>query len=494
MARLHGDGFDHYGDDESNMLDGEYAQASGGEISATIVATGTRSWHCNGKTGLLALEGLRKVLPAAKNKLGQMGRFYFPALPTSLYANCICAMLTASPQKAQIQFFVDANGCIRVVRGGDTFQTTGDNLGGGTLIAQSDPIIVAAAQNHIEVQAFIDDAVGWVRVAVNGVHKYEATGLDTKHNADNVVSIAQHGSYIVAPDFYLDDYALYDFVGDPARDTDWCPTYDGGGKATGYIGDLQGMYLPPNANTAQDAWLKSAGVSAFALVDETNPDDADYIYSTAAGNLTELGLTDLPPEITYVRGIDIIGRMSKADGGAAMTKFGMKSVASNIDAAERPVTVEPTYWRDQANVDPNTGAATGTLTFTGQPANGETVTIGAKVYTFQTVLTNVDGNVFIGANLAASISNLAAAINLGAGAGVAYAAATTANTQVTAVAGATTLVITAIVSGAGGNAIATLEAIANATWGGATMAGGGAGARWTRASLNAAWMRLTRSV
>ena|SRR6266850_1645387 len=66
-----------------------------------------------------------------------------------------------------------------------------------------------------------------------------------------------------------------------------------------------------------------------------------------------------------------------------------------------------------------------TLTATGQPSNGQTVTIGSKVYTFQTVLTNVNGNVAIGATLTASLANLLNALNLGAGSGTAYAAATT---------------------------------------------------------------------
>src|SRR5437879_98291 len=64
-----------------------------------------------------------------------------------------------------------------------------------------------------------------------------------------------------------------------------------------------------------------------------------------------------------------------------------------------------------------------TLTATGQPANAQTVKIGGKTYTFQTVLTNVDGNVFIGATLTITLANLLAALNLGAGSGTAYAAA-----------------------------------------------------------------------
>jgi len=116
--------------------------------------------------------------------------------------------------------------------------------------------------------------------------------------------------------------------------------------------------------------------------------------------------------------------------------------------------------------------ATGTLTTTANFGNGETVTTGSKTYTFQTVLTNVDGNVLIGVDATASLANLAAAINLGAGSGTVYAAATTANGFVSATSGASTLVATALLAGTVGNAIATTETAANASWATATLLGG----------------------
>jgi len=118
-------------------------------------------------------------------------------------------------------------------------------------------------------------------------------------------------------------------------------------------------------------------------------------------------------------------------------------------------------------------AATQVLTSTGTFANNETVVIGGKTYTFQTTLTNVDGNVLIGANAAASIANLAAAITLGAGAGTTYAAAMTAHPTVTVSASnATTLTVQAKTKGTPGNSIATTETVVNASWGAATLAGG----------------------
>lgn len=123
---------------------------------------------------------------------------------------------------------------------------------------------------------------------------------------------------------------------------------------------------------------------------------------------------------------------------------------------------------------PNRAAkATGTLTSTGNFTDSQTVTIGSKVYTFQTTLTNVDGNVLIGADRTASHANLKAAINLEAGAGTTYALATTIHPTVEATsATATTTVVRAKSEGTAGNSIATTETQTNAAWGGANLSGG----------------------
>ena len=122
-----------------------------------------------------------------------------------------------------------------------------------------------------------------------------------------------------------------------------------------------------------------------------------------------------------------------------------------------------------------TAAATGTLTNDGtNVSNGDTVTIGTKVYTFQTTLTNVDGNVHIGASNTASMTNLFHAINATGGTpGTDYATAMTANTQVTATnPTGTTVVVTAITSGTAGDNIASTETSSHLSWGAATLTGG----------------------
>ena len=131
-----------------------------------------------------------------------------------------------------------------------------------------------------------------------------------------------------------------------------------------------------------------------------------------------------------------------------------------------------TQWT--GTVNPEATQAVGTLAMPAQPLNTETVTLGLKTYTFQTVLTNVDGNVLIGATAIDSLLNLIAAINLGAGAGVTYAALTTANVQATAQkdeGASMTGFSTAF--GVGGNTVVSTETLTGVgnVWSAATLLG-----------------------
>jgi|GEM_PF-4433535 len=118
--------------------------------------------------------------------------------------------------------------------------------------------------------------------------------------------------------------------------------------------------------------------------------------------------------------------------------------------------------------------ATGTLEYSGQPGNNETVVIDTKTYTFQTSLTDSDGNVQIGSDVEESFGNLVAAITLGAGAGTKYASSTTAHPSATAVHKVDTdeVIATATVNGSQGNTIATTDTVTDADWAAGTMGGG----------------------
>ena len=120
-------------------------------------------------------------------------------------------------------------------------------------------------------------------------------------------------------------------------------------------------------------------------------------------------------------------------------------------------------------------AAYGTLTSTGvNVSNGDTVTIGGKVYTFQTSLTNVDGNVKIAASATLTLTNLINAITLQAGTlGTDYATVMTAHPTVTAASfSANVVTVMARTAGTAGNAIATIKTAVTLSWGAAVLQNG----------------------
>ncbi len=102
--------------------------------------------------------------------------------------------------------------------------------------------------------------------------------------------------------------------------------------------------------------------------------------------------------------------------------------------------------------------AQGTLTLDTQPSDLDTYTIDGKAYRFQTVLTDVDGNVAIGGSLAQAKLNLVAAMDLSGVAGTDYALSMTAHTTVDIAAFiADAAILTAKSPGPVGSAIATTE-------------------------------------
>lgn len=104
------------------------------------------------------------------------------------------------------------------------------------------------------------------------------------------------------------------------------------------------------------------------------------------------------------------------------------------------------------NINSYATKASGSLTMDTQPTAGDTVVIGGKTYIFVPVWTDTaDGEVSIGADVAAAQANLVAAINGTDG-------ISTANAYVRASAFASDVsTITALIGGTAGNAIATTE-------------------------------------
>jgi hypothetical protein len=119
-------------------------------------------------------------------------------------------------------------------------------------------------------------------------------------------------------------------------------------------------------------------------------------------------------------------------------------------------------------------AGVGVLTYADIPANSETVTVGNRTYTFKSALTPAANEVLIGASADASYTNLKDAINGTGTPGVAYAAATLVNTDVSAAIDTAdeTVTVTSKATGSAVNSIATTATTGDATWGNTHLTGG----------------------
>ena len=107
-------------------------------------------------------------------------------------------------------------------------------------------------------------------------------------------------------------------------------------------------------------------------------------------------------------------------------------------------------------------AATGSLAFTANPADNDTVTIGSVVYRFKTTMEQAN-DVKIGSAATDTVLSLEKAVNNDGEAGTDYFAGTSPAAGVTAVASSTTLNLTATEPGIAGNSIALASSDDNVT-------------------------------
>jgi len=156
-------------------------------------------------------------------------------------------------------------------------------------------------------------------------------------------------------------------------------------------------------------------------------------------------------------------------------------------------------WTTDVDATVASVAASGTLTVSGTPVSGSTVTIGSVTYTFRTTLTTspttIPNEVLIGANAEAAIDNLVKAITLAATIGTNYSTGTLVHPTVTAVkASASTMTVTALTVGDAGNSIITIPTGNYLTFAQPTLKGGITYSSWPKINLTAAtWHTMTQA-
>jgi hypothetical protein len=335
------DNFQQYGTDATLMLNGAYAQINDGQnVSIAVDPDAT----AGGTTVLKFSSGgnsqeVRKVLTTSATTVGIMQRLWMSTMPTD---SRVLPHLTVLKDVSN-----NCIGCINVETDGRVSYSRGGinaALGGTVVVTSSSPAVVANAWQHVEVKVVIHASAGSVEVRVDGTTVLLSTGINTGNATCTQVSTSNSGyPYGVAPTFYIKDYAIWDTTG-ALNNT--------------FLGSCFVYSLRPDSDVSGTWTITGGAGSAFASINETNPDDdTKYISSPfPAATADVCTLTDLPSDATSVKALMAFVRSRKSDGGDGNLQISLISGASTGNGSDRPITTAYTYWSDIFETDPATSA------------------------------------------------------------------------------------------------------------------------------------------
>ncbi len=215
----------------------------------------------------------------------------------------------------------------------------------------------------------------------------------------------------------------------------------------------------------------------------------------ATGTVSNTQRTALDAEFTAIKAeIDRIGSTTNFNGTAVFTAAVQSIFLS--DSVTNSTISTTTGTLSSLGIGLGANAST-TLSAIANPVAASTVSVGGTTYTFVAALTGAANEVLLGASAAASLGNLAAAVNGTAGAGVAYGIGTVANANVAASANSDgTDTFTARVAGVGGNAIVstTTSVSLGFSTGGTLLGGAGSAGLTTAGAATAALATINTAI
>lgn len=327
-----------YGTSISYMDDGLYAFVGGG-ASLTDDPDPNITGNVLGCSagGANETNVMRFVLPSAQATVGFGCRLWMAQLPQA--TNITPGLEFRDGSNVQlVSLTVSPTGIIQLRRNG---------LEGTIIASSSGPVLVANAWQHIEMKILVSDTVGTAEVRVEGVPVITATGLDTSGSGGTTAGIfaatdnRQNTSLGIS--WYIKDLVLWDSTGSLNND---------------FLGSVSVTELLTTSDISLN-WTPSTGSTGYNLLDESPPnDETDYIYAADPPPAAAVfGLTDLNPDVTSVKGLYVIARSRKTDGGDGNLQVGLISNGDTGLGTDRAVTTSYTYWTDMFETDPDTSAA-----------------------------------------------------------------------------------------------------------------------------------------
>lgn len=346
------DGFEQYGASETHMVEGVGGAAAWSEVTGSGVSLST----ANPATGAYNMrmvatssfaQKMRRALGQSKQVSGIGYRLSLADLPDTeeaapdtsggIYMSLIEFRDVSNDE--QIRINLGTEGSVRALRG-------------STALGRSDPCIAAGGYHHFECKASIHNSTGYVEVRVNEVTVLNLTGIDTQNTANAENSQFRFGMYpvvtaTVSTTQDTDDIFAWDDDASDAENT-----------VVDFVGDKGCYYLPVNADTAEADWLKSSGVTGYELIDETTPNDSDYIGDSTGAARSIFAVAALPGNVAEVIAMMPVIRARKEESGTVNLRGGVVVGAEESYTATNSPSTEYAYMTPTPKtIDPDTGVA-----------------------------------------------------------------------------------------------------------------------------------------
>lgn len=324
-----------YDTDTSKMLDGIWAEIN----TCALVSDPDPGIGSSGRCLRIGQQAVnaghaRFVLSGARTVVGMSSRVWLENIPVAADRAPSPFTFCDGGNNIIICVIVTPTGSVEVRRDSKT----------GTLVAAtSGPVLTANAWTHLSAKATFGTAGNCeISIEREGVNILAATGLDFEGTTCEQV---RHSNFVSAATFittmYIKDTFIWDGLGTVNND---------------HPGPVTVYRRPVNADVSS-GWSRTSGSTDYGLLDETPPDDADYIFAPdTLPAASIMGMQDLPAEVVAIRTIFMVGRMQKSDGGDCKVQMGLSPDGVTWDdGTDRAITTAFTYWYDPSAINPDTG-------------------------------------------------------------------------------------------------------------------------------------------
>lgn len=236
----------------------------------------------------------------------------------------------------QLSLRMTSGGLIQLSRGSSGAAI----LGTGTLVFQ--PLV----WYYVELKVTINDTTGAYEVRVDGASQFSGTSADTQAtanaSADRFQFLGSGDDNSSGPKQFDDLYVL-----------------DGtGGSNDDFLGDLRIQAIYPNGNGNSSQLVGSDGNSTdnYLLVDETQPNDADYVESSTPGDKDTYTYGNLTPTAGSVYAVQPIPRAAKTDAGTREIVSVARLSGTEEDGPVQTLSASVQYLYDIRSTKPGGGS------------------------------------------------------------------------------------------------------------------------------------------